>query len=57
VSMVVIVFGLIAFSIGLLMIIVALKDNSGEPDRVETQSIVGIILYIISLVTVRGGFS
>jgi formate-dependent nitrite reductase membrane component NrfD len=55
--MVMIVFGLIAFSIGLLMIIVALKDNSGEPDRVKTRSIVGIILSIISLVTVRGGFS
>jgi len=47
-SMVVIVFGLIAFSIGLLMIIVELKDNSGEPDRVKTRSIAGIILSIIS---------
>ena len=43
-----IVFGLIAFSIGLLMIIVELKDNSGEPDRVKTRSIAGIILSIIS---------
>jgi hypothetical protein len=50
-----IVFGLIAFSIGLLMIIVALKDNSGEPGRVKAQSIVGIILFI-SQAIVRGGF-
>jgi hypothetical protein len=42
--MVMTVFGLIALSMGLLMIIVALKDNGGEPGRVETRSIVGIIL-------------
>jgi hypothetical protein len=55
--MVMIVLGLMTFSIGSLMIIGALKDNSGEPGRVETRPIVGMILSIISLVTVRGGFS
>lgn len=51
-----IIIGVIALIIGSLMVVAALKINSGEPGKVKTWSIIGIILSIVSLITVGGGF-
>lgn len=53
---VMIIVGAIALLIGLLMIVAAFKIRSGEPGKVKTWSIIGIILSIVSLITVGGGF-
>lgn len=55
-KIVLIVFGVIGTVVGSLMIIAATQINSGEPGKVRTWSIIGIILSVISILVAGGGF-
>ncbi|MEM4717451.1 MAG: hypothetical protein QXE81_01670 [Desulfurococcaceae archaeon] len=49
-KIVLIVLGTVSIAVGTLLIIASMKINSGEPGRVRTWSIIGIVLSVIVLV-------
>ncbi|MEM4551808.1 MAG: hypothetical protein QXF92_03870 [Thermosphaera sp.] len=55
-KIILIVLGVIGTIVGLLMIIAATQINSGEPGKVRTWSVIGIILSVISILVAGGGF-